>query len=145
MADGIFNISKGAFIEKVRDSGSNLLLILLKAAEADDTLNNHDTVAAMLAGGNTECDATNYVRKTGITGTLNVDDTNNWVDLDIPDQTFTTLGGATNNSLVKAVIAYEESASDAGRIPLSHHDLSVTTDGTDLVLQMNANGIARAA
>lgn len=146
MADGIFNIAKGAFIEKVRDSGSALLLMLLKANETEATLIDRDTVALMLAeAGTTEADFTNYARKTGLTGTITVDDTNDRVDLDIPDQTFTSAGGASNNTLTKAVVAYEESAADSGRIPLSHHDVSVTTDGSDLTLQMAAAGIARAA
>lgn len=146
MADGIFNISKGAFAEKFRDSGSVGLLLLLKATEADATLVDRADVAALLAeAGNTEADATNYARKTAITGTVTVDNTNDRTDLDIPDQVFSSLGGATNNSLVKVIVAYEESASDAGRVPISHHDITVTTDGTDLTLQVNAAGIARAA
>lgn len=146
MADGVFNISKGSFIEKVRDSGTVLLLLLLQAAEADAALVDHDELNALLAAaGNTEATATNYARKTGITGTITVDDTNDRADLDIPDQTFTALGGATNNSLVKVVVAYEESAADTGRVPMSHHDISVTTDGTDLTLQIAAAGILRAA
>lgn len=145
MADGIFNISKGRFIQQAIDNPNNFLLVLLKVAEADATLEDYDTLAALLAGSNTEADATNYARKTGLTGTPAVDDTNNWRTLDISDQTFTSLGGATNNTLVKAIVCFEESASDAGRIPVSHHDISVTTDGTDLTLQIHADGIAKAA
>jgi hypothetical protein len=145
MADSVFNISKGAVAEKVRDGASNILLLLLKVAQADGTLIDHDTVAAILAAANTEADATNYARKTGITGTITVDDTNDRVDVDMPDQTFTALGGATNNSIVKAIIAYQESAADSGRIPLTQHDCAVTTDGTDVTLQLNAAGFFRAA
>lgn len=145
MANGVFNISKGAFIEKVRDGATNVLLLLLTAWEAEDTLNNHDTVAALLGGSNTEATFTNYARKTGITGTITVDDTNNRVDLDIPDQTWTSAGGASNNTLVGLVTAYEESAADSGRIPMTYHDFAATTDGNDLTAQINASGIARAA
>lgn len=144
MADGVFNIAKGSFIEKFRDGGTVGGLILLQAAEADATLVDYDDVAALLVpAGNTEATATNYARKTGITGTITVDDTNDRADLDFPDQTFTSLGNGTNNSLVKAVSYYEESASDSGRVPISHHDLSVTTDGTDLTLTIT--NLARAA
>lgn len=145
MADQVFNISKGALIEKVRDSASALELMMLKVAQADDTLNNHDTVSALLAAANTEADFTNYARKTGITGTITVDDTNNRVDLDIPDQTFTAAGGASNNSLVKVVVSYDQGAGDANVIPGTHHDITVTTDGNDLVIQPNAAGIMRAS
>lgn len=146
MADGVFNISKGAFVEKIRDAATNVLLILLQANEAEGTLVDRDDVAAMLAeAGTTEATFTNYARKTGITGTITVDDTNDRVDVDIPDQTFTSAGGATNNTLTKAVIAYEESASDSGRVPMTHHDCATTTDGNDLTIQIHADGMGRAA
>jgi hypothetical protein len=145
MADFVFNISKGAVAEKIRDSAANVGIMLLKTAEADDTLNNHDTLAAILAGSNTEADFTNYARKTGLTGTITVDDTNNRVDVDLPDQTWTAAGGAANNTIVKAIIFYQESAADSGRIPLTSHDFAVTTDGSDLTLQVNAAGFYRAS
>jgi hypothetical protein len=145
MADFVFNISMGAVAEKIRDSAANVGIMLLKTAEADDTLNNHDTLAAILAGSNTEADFTNYARKTGLTGTITVDDTNNRVDVDLPDQTWTAAGGAANNTIVKAIIFYQESAADSGRIPLTSHDFAVTTDGSDLTLQVNAAGFYRAS
>lgn len=145
MADQLFNVAKGAWAEKVRDGTTSLLILLLKVAEADATLIDYDTVAAVLAGANTEADFTNYARKTGITGTLTVDDTNNRVDLDIPDQTWTSAGGASNNTLVKLILAYEESAADSGRVPLAHYDFAVTTDGSDLTAQANAAGVLRAS
>lgn len=146
MADGVFNIAKGAFVEKIRDGASNVLVLLLKANETEADLVDHDDLAALLAAaGNTEADATNYARKTGITGTITVDDVNDRVDADIPDQTWTSLGGASNNTLTKLIVAYEESAADSGRIPLTHHDFSVTTDGSDVTAQINASGFARAS
>ena len=145
MTDFVFNIAKGAFIEKFRDGAANGLILLLKVSEADDTMNNHDTVAALLAGANTEANFTNYARKTGITGTITVDDTNNRVDLDIPDQTWSSAGGGTNNTLTDLIFGYEEAAADATRIPLSCHDFAATTDGSNLTAQINASGIMRAA
>lgn len=145
MANGVFNIAKGAVVEKVRDGATVIGILLLKTAETEDTLNNYDTVAAMLGGSNEECDFTNYARKTGITGTITVDDTNNRVDVDIPDQTWSSAGGATNNNVVKLVVYYEESGSDAGRVPLVYLDFVVTTDTSDITAQINAAGIFRAA
>lgn len=145
MADQVFNISLGAVVEKIRDGASAIGVLLLKTAEADDTLNNHDTVAAMLAGSNVECDFTNYARKTGITGTITVDDTNNRVDADIPDQTWASAGGALNNNIVKLVPYYQESAADSGRIPLTHQNFVLTTDTSDVTAQVNAAGFFRAA
>jgi hypothetical protein len=145
MADGVFNIAKGAAAEKIRDGATNCLMLLLKANEAEATLRDRDDVAAILASGSTECDATNYARKTGLTGTITVDDTNDRVDVDIPDQTWTALGGASNNTLTKLIIAYQEAAADANRIPLTHHDFAVTTDGSDVTVQINASGFYRAS
>ena len=145
MADFVFNIAKGAVAEMVRDSGSALLILLLKTAEADATMKDYDTVAALLAGTPDEADFTNYARKTGITGTITVDDTNDRVDIDIPDQTWTAAGGASNNTLTDLVVAYENAAADATRIPCTNHDFAVTTDGSDLTAQVNASGFFRAA
>jgi hypothetical protein len=146
MSDGVFNIAKGAFAEKIRDSAANVLVLLLQANESEATLVDRDDVAAVLAqAGTTEATFTNYGRKTALTGTITVDDTNDRVDVDLPDQTWTSAGGPTNNTLTKLVTAYEESAADSGRVPLTHHDFSVTTDGSDITAQFNAAGFARAA
>lgn len=144
MADGVCNISKGSFIEKFRAGGSNGVVLLLKTAEDDDTLLDYDTVAAMLAGSNTEADFTNYARRTGLAGTITVDDVNNRSDLDMADQTWSAAGGGTDNSLVKAIIAYQESAGDAGLVPIAHYDFIIDTDGGDLTLELDAAGCARA-
>jgi len=145
MANGVFNIAKGAVAEKIRDSAAACLILLLKVNESESTLVDRATVAAILAASNTEADFTNYVRKTGLTGTITVDNTNDRVDVDIPDQTWTAAGGASNNALTKAIVAYEEAAADSTRIPLTHHDFATTTDGGDLTLQVNAAGFFRAA
>ena len=146
MANGVFNIAKGAVAEKVRDGAANLLVLLLKANEAEATLVDRDDIAALLgAAGNTESDATDYARKTGLTGTITVDDTNDRVDVDVPEQTWTGLGGATNNTLTKLIVAYQESAADSGRVPLTHHDFAITTDDSDVTAVFNAAGFFRAA
>lgn len=149
MADFVFNIAKGAVAEKIRDAAANVGVLLLKTAEADATLKDYDDLATMLAAGggasNVEANFTNYARKTGITATITVDDTNDRVDVDMPDQTWTTAGGATNNTLAKLIIWYQETASDAGRVPLTAHDFVVTTDGTDLQAQVATAGFYRAS
>jgi hypothetical protein len=144
MADFVFNIAKGAAAEKVRDSATVLGFVLLKTAESDAAMKDRATLATVVAN-STEADFTNYARKTGVTATLTVDTTNDRVDLDIPDQTWTSAGGATNNTLAKLVIYYEESAADSGRVPLTAHDFVVTTDGTDLTAQIAAAGFYRAS
>lgn len=145
MADIVFNVAKGAVAEKVRDSAAAIGVLLLKVYEGDAGAKDRDTIAALLGAANTECDFTSYARKTGITGTLNVDDTNDWVDVDFPDQTWSPAGGATNNNVVKLVVFYDEGGTDATRIPLTAHDFVVTTDGTDLTAQLPTGGFYRAS
>lgn len=146
MADGVFTTAKGAMAEMIRDDATKVGVLLMKAAEADTLLVDHLDVAALLVpAANTEADFTNYARKTPITGVRTQDDGNERVDLDIPDQTFSNAGGASNNTLVKLVVFYENAAADATRIPLTHHDFAVTTDGSDLTAQVDAAGFGRAA
>lgn len=145
MTDFVFNIAKGAVAEKVRDGATVLGMVLTKVDEAAATQKDRADLAAVLANGTTEADATNYARKTGLTGTITVDNTNDRVDVDIPDQTWTALGGATNNSLVGLIVYYQESAADSGRVPLTHHDFLITTDSSDVTAQVNAAGFFRAS
>jgi len=145
MADFVFNIAKGAVAEKVRDGASVLGMMLLKVSEADATLKDRDDLAAILANGSTEADFTNYARKTGLTATITVDDTNDRVDVDIPDQTWTSAGGGTNNTLTDLIVYYQEAAADASRVPLTLHDFAETTTGSDITAQVNAAGFFRAS
>lgn len=146
MADVVCLFGKGAVMEMVRDAPANLLILLLTnvGIEADLILSDHADVAAMLAAANTETIFTSYGRKVAITGTLTNDTTNDRVDLDIPDQTWAPAGNGVNATLAKLVVAYENAAADATRVPVSHHDFVVTTDGSDLTAQINAAGIIRA-
>jgi hypothetical protein len=145
----MFNIGRGILREKLID-GSDLIVVLLKTVEADDTLNNYDTLADLLAAGggasNVEANFTNYARKTianaGVTVT--VDDTNNRVDIDFADQTWVAAGGGTNNTLVKLLVCID-GANDASRIPVTHHTFAVTTDGNDLTAQLPSGGFYRSS
>lgn len=155
MADGTCNIALGEVVhyaKEARDTtNAALVIVLLKAAEADDTLNNYDTLSAILgAAGNTEADFTNYARKTvsGANVTVTVDDAGNRVDVDFPDQVWSSAGGTTDNTLVKALVGYDPDTTvtdDTTIVPLTHHDFAVTTDGTDLTLQVSSSGFFRAS
>lgn len=158
MADGVFNIAKGRINEYVNRVDSNdpanaaLIITLLSASVADGTLEDFDDLSALLAdAGNTEATFTNFARKVLVdTDVANPtpDDTNNRQDADIPDQTYTAAGGAANNTLVKLIVAFDSdttAGTDANIIPLTHHDFAITTDGTDIVAQINAAGFFRAS
>jgi hypothetical protein len=143
VADFVFNISKGKVAEKVSDAAANIGVILLKTAESDAALKDRTTIADIL-GANTEANFTNYARRTAISGAVTVDQSNDRVDIDIPDQTWASAGGALNNTTAKLIVYYEEAAADASRIPLTAHDFVQVTDGTDLVAQIASAGFYRA-
>jgi hypothetical protein len=69
---------------------------------------------------------------------VTVDDTNNRLDVDIPDQVWTSLGGTTNNTIGKLLVCYDPdttTGTDTTVVPLTAHDLNFTTDGTTITVQ----------
>lgn len=157
MADGVFNIAKGRVVEfhnRVNDSdptNAELLVLLLETAEADSVLEDHDTLSAILAGGNTEANFTAYVRKFLTDADISAptyDDANNWTQVDIGDVTWSAAGGTLDETLAKVIICYDFDGNATGNdttiVPMTHHDFTPTTNGNDLVLQIDANGYFRA-
>lgn len=140
MADLLFNNQRGTLVEAKAD-GNDLIIVLLKVAQADNTLRDHNTLADVLGAANTEADFTNYVRKTILNAnwTVTIDDTANTAAADFADQTWTAAGGASNNNLVKLLVCID-GANDAARRPVTLHDFVATTDGNDLTAQVAAAG-----
>ena len=157
MADGVFNIAKGRvneFLNRVDDddpSTSEIVITLMTGAATDATLRDVDTFAALFALGDAaEATFTNFARKiltqADITGPT-PDDTNDRQDSDLPDQTFTSAGGATNNTLTRLIVGFDSAGvgTDSGIVPMTFHDFAATTDGSDIVAQFAAAGFYRAA
>ena len=158
MAAGVFNIAKGKINEYVArvdgndPANSALIVVLLKVTEVAATLQDYDTLAALLSGSNTECDFTNYARKT-ITDTGVVaptpDDTGNAQSADITvDPVWTAAGGASNNNIVKLLICYDgdtAGGTDANIVPLTYHDFVVSTNGGDITAALDAAGFFTAS
>ena len=158
MANGTFNIALGRVNELVNRVDSNdpansaIIVVLLETAEADATLQDYDDLSTLLAAaGNTEAAFTNYARKTLTDADLTApspDDTGNLQLASIGNQTWTSAGGAANETLAKAIICYDSdttAGTDANIIPLTYHDFTPTTDGNDLILQEPATGFFSAA
>lgn len=130
-------------------STSGIIVVLLQAAEATLDLKKHDDLAALLlAAGNTECTFTNYTRKVLTDVELDdpvTDDTNNWRQSNMPNQTWANAGGALNNSVVKFLTCYapNTAGADSTIIPMTFHDLIHTTDGTSFTVQID--GFYRSA
>ncbi len=159
MADGIFNISKGRGIEyheRVNDNdptNSVLVIVVLKAAEADATLEDYDDLSTLLAAaGNTEADFTNYARivlTDSDIAAITTDDTNNRNYAVIADQTFSSAGGTLDNTTAKLLVCYDSDSTggtDSNIVPLSHHDWVGTTNGGDVNVDFDAtNGYQRSS
>jgi hypothetical protein len=153
VATGVFNVAKGIWRYYLGLPAANdaLVVVLLKASglPADATLADYTDLATLLAGAADEADFTNYVRKLITSGVvITPDNTNDRVDGDIPDQTWTSAGGATNNSLGKLLVCYDPDTTggtDSSIIPVTYHDLVAPTDGNDLVAQINAAGLVRGS
>lgn len=152
MADFVFNIAKGkaGYYAGLPAANDALIVVLLKSVgiEADSVLKDYDDLATLLAAANDEADFTNYGRKTLTATTPTVDDTNDRLDVDIADQTWTAAGGAANNTLAKLLVCYDPDTTggtDSSVIPLTAHDFSVTTDGSDITAQIAAAGFYRAS
>ena len=154
MANQIFNVSKGRinqFVENVEQddpTGCEIVIVLLKTAEADATLIDYDTLAALLAGSNTEADFTNYARKvlTAPDMSRTVDDTANSQYSTFVDQTWTAAGGTTDNTTAKLIVCYDPLGTgvDANLIPMSHHDFVGTTDGNDFGADFGTSTVSAA-
>lgn len=142
MADFVFNVALG--VEGSGYAASDQRALLLQTKEADDDLRDRATIDAILAASNVEATATGYAR-VALTGeAATIDNTNNRTDFDADDADFSNLGNGTNNTIV-SVITYRHVGADTANIPVSHHDVSFTTDGTQVIIQWAAAGIWRAA
>ena len=156
IADFVFNIAKGKVAEYAARVNANdptnsaLIVVAINTTATDATLRDLDTLAAIEADANTaEVTNTGYARKVltdagGITVT--VDDTNDRVDVDIPDQTWTAVSAGT--AWTDLVICYDSdtaAGTDANIVPLTLHDFAVTPDGSDLTAQISASGFFRAS
>lgn len=156
MADFVFNIAKGRVAELYNRVDSNdptnsaLVVVALVATATDAVMRDYDTLSALLGDANVaEATNTNYARKT-LTDTdlaaMAPDDTNDRMDLDIPDQTWT--GVAAGDNWTDLVICYDDDTTggtDANLIPLTLHDFAVTPDGSDITAQIAAAGFYRAS
>lgn len=157
MASFIFNRAKGRFAEwaervNANDPANSVFVIALVAAtgvEADATLLDKDDFAALVVGTTDFATNTGGGRKTldqtaGIT--ITYDDTNDRVDVDCPDQTWTALANDGTGAVGDVVFGYDSDSTagtDANVLPVSFHDFAITPDGSDVTAQISV--FARAS
>lgn len=154
MADFVFNIAKGIakqYLTNV-DTGSpansrlKVIPIETSGIEADATMKDYDDLASLLAGTSNEQTTIGRKTLTSTDVTITVDDTNDRVDIDISDITWTA---ATGNAISALIVVYcpdgVTPGADSTFIPLTKHDFVVTPDGSDITAQIAAAGFYRAA
>lgn len=156
MADFVFNIAKGRVAELYNRVDSNdpaasvLVMVAIDAnGDTDATMKDRDDLSVLLGGTANEVTNTNYGRKTLTDADIVAfapDDTNDRVDLDIPDQTWTAVAAGT--AWTDLLVCYDNDSAagtDANIIPMTLHDFAVTPDGSDIVAQIAAAGFFRAS
>lgn len=159
MGNFAHNRMKGRTVEaaervNANDPTNSVFLVALIAAtgvESDATLTDKDDWAGLVEG------ATNFATNTGSTRksldqaggiTVTYDDTNDRVDVDIPDQTWTAVANDGTGAISDVAVGYDSDStggSDTSVLPMSFHDFAVTPDGSDVTAQVAASGFYRAA
>lgn len=168
MGNFVFNIARGrlrqyyetidqnsattqAGIVSTANSAFIVLLLETSGIEADATLADYDDLSTLLAGTSNEPTGGTYVRKTLTDSDLassSPDDTNNRLDLDIPDLVWTALT-TTGNAAVSALLVCWDGdttgGTDSNIVPMTKHDFVFTPDGTDVTAQIAATGFYRSS
>jgi hypothetical protein len=111
-----------------------------------------DFAALEASGSNAELTVgtnANYARKviteSGSSLTVTYDDTNDRVDVDFADQTWTALGAGTN--ITDVVIGFDNDTTggaDSAILPCTQHDFVASPDGSDLTMVLPTGGYYRA-
>ena len=156
MADQVFNISLGRVAElynrvDLNDPANAVLTILaVVSTDTDAAVKDVDTVTALLALALTaEATNTGYARKELSDADIVAfapDDANDRVDLDIPDQTWTSVSAGSN--WTDLAICYDSDSTggtDANIVPLTWHDFIVSPNGGDITASIAAAGFFRAS
>jgi hypothetical protein len=124
---GIFvqNIALGKikYYAELPNAADALLLVFLKATglEADATLRDYDTLAAMLAASNDECDFPGYSRLVIANVTASVDDATNTMNANGDDPASLTNTGGAAQIAGACFVCYDPATgtgTDADIIPL---------------------------
>ena len=156
MGNFVFNIAKGRVAElynrvDTNDPSTSVLTIVAIDAngDTDAVMMDRDELGALLGGTANEVTNGGYARKELTDADIlafTPDDTNDRVDLDIPDQTWTAIAAGTAwTDLVICYDAITGSGVDTAIIVLTLHDFAVTPDGSDITAQIAAAGFYRAA
>ncbi|WP_053682778.1 hypothetical protein [Streptomyces sp. WM4235] len=139
MANIVFNVALGrvAHYASLPATNDALIMVALESTGlvGDSTMRDYDNLSDLLAGASNE--QTTVGRKTLASVTVTVNDTNDRVDIDAADVTWTA---PTGNAIGAVVICYDPDTTggtDADLIPLTKHDVTWTPDGNDFTLTIS--------
>lgn len=146
-----FNIAKGKsnwYGGLTGGANDALILVLLQTTglESDATLQDYDTLSALLAAANDECTFTGYARRTLASVAVAVNDTSNTQNTDAADPAAWTNTGGSAQGCGAAIVCYDPDTTggtDADLVPL--YNLltgTVTFDvGVPVTPAFHANGL----
>lgn len=148
MANIVFNQSAGRFAEfanrVITDDPANSIFVLeaINAGAATDaTLRDLDDFAAIESDPNAaEVTNAGYARKTFNQAaiTMTIDDTNDRIDVDVADQTWTGVAAGSNwTDLIFGYDSDSTTGTDSAVKPVSIHDFVITPDGSDVTATIN--------
>ena len=155
MANFVFNRGLGRGTEwaervNANDPAASEIVIAVLATsgvESDAVLRDKDTFSDIVSGATNEVTNSGYTKKVldnTSSITVTYDDTNDRVDVDFPDQTWTAV--AAGDGWNDIVVLYDPVGSQTATDMLPHtlHDFVVTPDGSDITAQVATAGYFRA-
>lgn len=156
MANIVFNRGLGRGTEWAERVNANdpaaseivLMVLATSGVESDAVLKDKDTFADVVSGATNEVTNSGYSKKVldnTSSITVTYDDTNDRVDVDFPDQTWTAV--AAGDGWNDIVVGYDPVGSQTMSDILPHtlHDFVVTPDGSDITAQVASAGYFRAS
>lgn len=144
----VANISKGKFAYYAGLPAANdaLIWVLFSGTETDNNIRDADHLTAVIATSLDEATFTGYSRQTATAVTVTVDDTNDRVDVDCADPSWSP---TTAQALTRIGLFYDPDTTggtDADLIPLFVDDFALTTPTSGTVsYTVASSGFARAA
>ena len=140
------NIAKGklAYYAGLPAANDALVWVLMSGTETDDNIRDADNLSAIIALAVDEATFTGYALVTASGVTVTVDDTNNRVDIDAADPSWSPTSA---QALTRIVLCYDPdttTGTDADIVPLFVDDAALTTaSGVALTYNVAAAGFAR--
>jgi len=146
-----FNIAAGRIVELAYRVNANdptnsaFVVVALKQSGLESSLRDYDTLADILAAANDEATNVGYARIEVTSLTVNVDDTNNWVDVDMADPTWAAVAvaGGEWGALLFCYDPDTTAGTDANIVPLTRHDFRRTPNGGQIVAVLPTGGFFR--